>query len=295
MSAVPPRYIIVSPVKDEVRYVERTLQSVTSQTLKPSAWIVVDDGSTDGSPELVRRYAEQHPFIRLVRNNRAGVRQPGAAVIHAFNRGYASIGDEPYDFIVKLDCDLSFAPDYFEMLLGRFSADSRLGIASGVYLELDKAGVWRQVRMPVYHAFGACKVVRRSCFEEIGGFVAAKGWDTVDEIRAMSRGWETTHFADLETQHHKPEGTGIGVLRTSRMHGEIYHATGGDPLFFLLKSVRRLATPPSPLNACALVLGYLSAVVRRKPRLVTASEARCYRALLRQRLLKGDRKRVAVG
>jgi biofilm PGA synthesis N-glycosyltransferase PgaC len=295
MPSIFPRYIVISPVRDEERYIDHTLRSVTSQTVTPAAWIVVDDGSTDASPRIVRCYAKKHSFIRLVLNDRPGARQPGAAVIRAFNRGYESVGTESYDFIVKLDCDLSFAPDYFEKLIKRFSADERLGIASGVYFEMDNSGVWYPVRMPAYHAFGACKVIRRSCFEEIGGFIAAKGWDTVDEIRAMSRGWTTTHFADLETRHHKREGTGIGVLNTSRMHGEIYYATGGDPLFLLFKSLRRLSAPPRPLNALALVSGYVGAMLKGMPKLVTRSEARFYRALLRNRLVRNDNRPVTVG
>jgi biofilm PGA synthesis N-glycosyltransferase PgaC len=264
--------------------VEQTLRSVTEQTVKPVVWVIVDDGSTDATAQIVRRYVTKHPFIRLLVNGRAGARQPGAGVIQAFNHGYASVDNEDYDFVVKLDCDLSFEPDYFETLLAGFESDPQLGIASGVYLERDKAGCWEQVKMPSYHAFGACKMVRLSCFKQIGGFIAAKGWDTVDEIRAMAQGWKTSHFPALEAKHHKREGSGIGVLRTSKMHGEIYYATGGDPLFFMFKGLHRAATPPLLINALALAVGYGTALVTRKPMLVTRAEAQCYRKLLRQRL-----------
>jgi glycosyltransferase involved in cell wall biosynthesis len=285
VSASPLRYVIISPVKDEERYVELTLQSVTSQTVAPVRWVIVDDGSTDRTAEIVQRYASRYPFIQVLEHRKAGARRPGSPVIHAFNHGYASVGDLDYDVIVKLDCDLSFGADYFETLLARFQADNNLGIASGIYLEADDTGAWTAVKMPSYHAFGASKVLRRSCFDEIGGFPAAPGWDTVDEIRAMSRGWKTGHFEDLPVHHHKREGTGIGLMRTSRMHGEIFYTTGGDPLFLLFKVVHRITTPPVVLNALALTAGYVDALVKRKPRLVTGAEARCYRRLLRQRLL----------
>jgi poly-beta-1,6-N-acetyl-D-glucosamine synthase len=284
------RYVIVSPVKDEARYVERTLESVVHQTLKPVTWIIVDDGSHDSTPEIVRTYQRKHPFIRLVRSPTNGPRRPGSGVIHAFNLGYAALDTADYEFIVKLDCDLSFERDYFETLIERFGRDERLGIASGVYSEVDQQGRAVLVKMPSYHAFGACKVVRRACFEDIGGFVAARGWDTVDEIRAMSKGWKTTHFADLETRHHKLEGSGIGTLQTSRMHGEIFYATGGDPLFFVFKALQRLATQPYVMGGAALIAGYLGALLGRKPRLVTKAEARAYRTLLRQRLWSRDRR-----
>src|SRR5688572_8733168 len=103
----PSRYVIVSPVKDEQRYVEMTLRSVTAQTLPPVLWVLVDDGSTDGTVEIIERYADRHPFVKLVRHPRAGVRQPGGAVIRAFNYGCGFLADTRYDFVVKLDCDLS--------------------------------------------------------------------------------------------------------------------------------------------------------------------------------------------
>jgi len=281
-----PRYIVISPVKDEQATIAHTLESMLAQTVKPREWIIVDDGSTDSSREIVGRYAERHSFIRLIPSDRRAPRQPGSAVIRAFNRGLQMVNSPDYEFIVKLDGDLTFPSDYFEQLFEKFATDTHLGIASGIYVERDSRGAWRPVSMPWYHAFGASKVVRRQCFEQIGGFVPSIGWDTVDEIKAMSLGWKTVHFRELEARHHKPEGSGIGVLRTSRMHGEIYYASGGDPWLFILKVIRRLWQRPRPLNALSLLVGYIGAVARGEPRLVSAGEVRLYRGLLRQRLLR---------
>lgn len=278
------KYVIVSPVKDEERFVQFTLQSVTGQTLKPVLWLIVDDGSRDKTPEIVSNYIEFHQFIRLVRNPRAGLRQTGSAVIRAFNFGFESIRDTAYDFIVKLDCDLSFEPDYFEKIFKRFIADPKLGIASGIYLEQDRTGAWKPVTMPAYHAAGACKVIRRECFEDIGRFIVAAGWDTVDEIRAKSCGWKTGHVQDLCMKHHKPEGSGIGFIKTSIMHGEIYYLTGGSRLFFLFKVLHRVSAKPYVLRALALLVGYMRALFRQKVPLVTKKEAQCYQALLNERL-----------
>ena len=280
-----PQYIVISPVKDEEATIEYTLEAMLAQTVKPCEWIVVDDGSTDSSPAIVRRYARQHSFIRLILSDRRAPRQPGSAVIRAFNHGLESVNSPDYEFLVKLDGDLSFPSDYFERVFERFATDEQLGIASGIYLERDSGGTWGPVSMPWYHAFGASKVVRRRCFEQIGGFVPSIGWDTVDEIRAMSLGWKTAHFPELQALHRKREGSGIGVLRTSRMHGEIYYVSGGDPWLFSLKVIRRLRHRPRPLNALALLAGYLGAIVRGEQRLVSTGEMQLYRRLLRQRLL----------
>jgi len=279
-----PRYIIVSPVKDEELYVERTLLSVTSQTLKPAEWIIVDDGSLDRTAEIIRQYQSTHPFIRLTGHPNAGIRQTGSAVMRAFQYGYESIESADYDFLVKLDCDLSFAPLYFEHLLRRFIDDPRLGIASGIYMEKGGNGEWRDVEMPPYHAAGACKVLRRKCFEEIGGFLVTAGWDTVDEIRAVSLGWKTGHFPDLKMNHHKSEGSGIGWIRTGVMHGEIYYRTEGSKFFFVLKVLHRMGKRPYLIGAFALLWGYMKALWNRTPPLVTPAEAECYQTLLSKRL-----------
>ena len=278
------KYVIVSPVKDEERYVELTIKSVSSQTAKPLLWIIVDDGSKDRTLEIVQRYLATNSFIRLERNPQAGERKLAFAEVRAFNWGHGRIGPVDYDFIVKLDCDLSFDADYFEKLLKQFARDDRLGIASGVYLEQDDSGVWHEVLMPAYHAAGASKVIRKACFEQIGGFIPAPGWDTVDEIRAISRGWTTTHFRDLRVKHHKREGSSVGSITTNLMQGEAYYRSGGSKLFFIFKLAHRLTCKPYLLGALAQAWGYLKAMLGRKPLLVSDDEARHYRGLLLGRL-----------
>jgi glycosyltransferase involved in cell wall biosynthesis len=282
----PPRYIVISPVKDEERHVEHTLRSMANQTVKPVKWIIVDDGSSDRTPSLIEQYRTENDFIQVIQNPPGRARQPGGGVVRAFNAGYEAVKSLEYDVIVKLDCDLSFEPDYFEKLLRRFTADPKLGIASGVYLEDLKDRGWTVISMPTYHAAGASKIVRRTCFDEINGFVASRGWDTVDEIRAMARGWKTTHFPDAQMKHWKPEGAGIGRWRTNIMHGEIYYLTGGGFLFFAIKVLHRMRSRPYVLNGLALFWGYLRSALKRKDRLVTPEEAHCYRSLLNQRLFR---------
>ena len=278
------RYVIISPVKDEERYIEATLRSVTGQTLKPVRWIIVDDGSRDGTVDIIHRYMSRFAFIHLVRNSNRERRKTGAPVIRAFNAGLAELGPVGYDFIVKLDCDLAFEPDYFERLLHHFRTHPGLGIASGVYFEKQPNGAWLEIRMPAYHAAGACKVIRRECFEQIEGFIPSAGWDTVDEIRAMSRGWHTRHFRELPMQHLKPEGSGIGQLRTSFMHGEIFYLTGGSKIFLLLKTIRRVFQKPYLINAFSMLRGYLQAMSGRRRLLVNAREAAVYKRILVKRM-----------
>ncbi len=279
-----PSYIVISPVKDEEKHVETTLDSMLSQTVRPVRWIIVDDGSSDNTAEIVEKYCRQHTWISLLRLPRGTTRAPGSPVIRAFNAGFDLAKRDDFEFVVKLDCDLRIPAVYFENLLARFEKDPMLGIASGAYVE-QQNGVRNRVLMPEYHAAGACKVFRVRCFEEIGGFVASRGWDTVDEIRAQTRGWRTRHFADLTFDHLRPEGSSRGNLYTSRMHGEVYYLTGGSLGFFLLKVAHRIiAGQPPVLAGIMLLAGYLKPLFLRRERLVNGEERTFYRRALRQRM-----------
>lgn len=279
-------YVVVSPVKDEERFVRETLEAMVRQTVRPTKWVIVDDGSRDGTSAILEEYREKHDWIVVINSTRAGGRGPGSPVVQAFNHGYEVIRDSDWDLVVKLDCDLRFREDYFEELLKRFREDPTLGIASGVYLE-DHGGGWEVVPMPPYHTMGACKVIRKACFQQIGGFLPARGWDTVDEIRAQMNGWKTVHFPELKMHHLKLEGSGIGFVRTNMMHGEIYYKTGGGALFFLLKFLHRIVCG-KPFFIGALVMGYAygKCHITRQPRIVSKAEGDFYRSLLNGRIFR---------
>lgn len=277
-------YVIVSPVKDEEKYVRRTLDTVVAQTVRPLRWVIVDDGSIDRTPEIVKEYAERHTWITVLRKERDGLRNLGVAEIEAFARGYKLIEGLQFEYIVKLDCDLELPSDYFEVIFSRFKEDQKLGIASGVYLELTE-GQWKPVSMPEYHAAGASKVVKRQCFEEMHGFPLYRGWDTIDEIRARMRGWKTGHFADIAFRHLKVEGSAAGPLATNRMHGQIYYLTGGGMLFLLLKVMHRCWTGrPFVVGGLMMLAGFLGPLMVGSPKGVTAEEAKFYRRMLMGRV-----------
>src|SRR5579872_822526 len=223
------KYIVISPVKDEERYIGTMVRSMLRQTLKPTQWIIVDDGSRDKSLQMITEATVGNKWIRIVRIDREAPRQPGASVIRAFIAGFELVKSTKFDFVVKLDCDLDLPPDYFERLVCKFNEDNVLGIASGQYLE-DHGNKWTPISMPFYHASGASKMIRAQCFADIQGFVPARGWDTLDQIRAQLHGWKTRHFPEIQFRHLKPEGTGIGFIRTNVMHGEIFYLTGGGVL-----------------------------------------------------------------
>jgi poly-beta-1,6-N-acetyl-D-glucosamine synthase len=287
-----PSYVVVTPVRDEASHIAQTINSMLSQTHPPLRWVIVDDGSTDETPQIIAGMIKGHDWI-IVAQTGNEARRLGSAEVIAFDRGLARLpANLAYDFVVKLDGDLRFEPHYFERLISRMASDASWGIASGVYRE-EHGGAWLPVAMPPYHAAGACKVVRRACFEAIGGFVSSKGWDTVDEIRAGRLGWKTGHFEDVLFDHLKPEGKAMGALQTHHFHGAIYYQTGGGLPFLLAKAAHRAATKtPYLLSGVSMLLGYLQPLVARRPRLVNAAEARHYRSMLRQRLANAVTRRL---
>jgi glycosyltransferase involved in cell wall biosynthesis len=285
----PPCYLIITPVKDEERYIGQTIKSVLGQTLKPYRWVIVDDDSTDRTVELIKPFCERYPWIQLIQTRRGPERRTGFKEASAFNFGYEAVKDLDFEYVVKLDGDILFGKDYFEKLLEHFEKDDTLGIASGIYFEKDKKG-WKAIPMPEYHAAGASKVVRRRCFELIGGFLTTPGWDSVDQIRAHSLGWKTCHFKEIHFFHLRNEGSDMGYLKTNMMHGEIYYLTGGSKWFFLFKVIHRiLLGRPIGLGGIMMLIGFLTPMIQRKKLLVSPEEAKLYRQRLDQRILRAFR------
>jgi poly-beta-1,6-N-acetyl-D-glucosamine synthase len=281
------QYVIITPVKDEEKYIERTLTSVMSQTIPPLRWVIVDDGSSDRTVEIIKKITRDVEWINLVENVPRTTRNTGVAEVVAFNSSLEMVWSLDFEFVVKLDGDVLLCNDYFEKILEKFDKDECLGIASGAYLE-DHGKGWRPVKLPLYHAAGASKIIRKKCFKSIGGFCESIGWDTVDEIKAQYLGWRTRHFPEIKFFHLKNEGSGMGNIKTSVMHGEIFYLTGGRLLFFILKFVKRAVFGrPLLISGIMMLHGYLKSMLTRKNLLVSKEEAEKYNQLLAGRFYQG--------
>lgn len=277
------RYVVISPARDEQDFLEITAASVIAQTILPLRWIIVDDGSKDRTPEILKSYSQRYDWIRIVTLPRREDRNPGPAGVYAFNAGLSELKDVEFEFIVKLDADLRLPEDYFENLLNEFQQDAKLGIASGIYLE-DDGKRWMPIHMPWYHSAGASKCMRKECYSDFGGYSPTFGWDTIDEIRAQMKGWKTRHIPELTFWHLRHEGSSIGRLNTFRKNGETYYLVGGSFFFLLFKCLRQLTLRPYLIASLSTLLGFLRHWLVRTPRLVTDAEAKHYRQMLNARL-----------
>lgn len=275
------RYAIITPVRDEERYIEATVESVCRQTTRPAQWVIVDDGSADRTGDILDRYAAQYPWIQVVHRTNRGFRKSGGGVIEAFYGGYNVLECKDWEFIVKLDGDLSFAPDYFEKCFEYFRRDLQLGIGGGE-IHHDVAGQLKLEANPRFHVRGATKIYRRACWEAIGGLWPAPGWDTIDEVKANMLGWKTYAFPDLPLIHHRFTGSEEGLLRDRVKHGVACYISGYHPLYVAASCLSRVAQKPYVIGSLGILYGFLKAHVTRTARL----EDRSYIAYIRGQQLR---------
>lgn len=250
------KYIIISPVRNEEKFIERTIHSVISQTVQPITWVIVNDGSRDKTEDIVRTYLSEYTWIKLTNLPDRGCRKGGSGVIEAFYVGYNIIKNLNYDFIVKLDGDLSFERDYFEKLFEKFYSNSKLGIAGGYVYDFVKNNLRPHV-FPAHHVRGCVKTYRKECFEEIGGLLSTLGWDGIDEMKAQMRGWKTRSFRELRVIHYRPMGSVGGILR-GRLRGAISACKMGyHPLFMIGRCLRRMIIDkPYIIGGLVMILGF---------------------------------------
>lgn len=263
------RYVLVTAARNEEKYIEQTLQSVAAQTVKPLKWVIMSDGSTDRTDEIVCAYARENPFLHLSRITDDHSRN-FAAQVTAINAGCEMLQGLTYDFFGNLDADVRFGPRYFETLLQRFADDDQLGCAGGFIYE-EQRGEFRSRpannQSSVAHAV---QMFRRACFEEVGPYMALRygGPDWVAEIRARQKGWKVESFPDLPVEHLRPTAGAEGVFRGRVRQGRMDYSVGSLLLFELLKCARRMNESPRVVGSVLRLYGYLSSYLRSDPRLL---------------------------
>jgi glycosyltransferase involved in cell wall biosynthesis len=273
----------------------QTIESVLAQSLPPAEWIIVDDGSTDATAEILSAYAAQHAWIRVVTRPDRGKRSVGPGVVDAFYSGYAAITLGDYDFLCKLDLDLRLPPRYFEILVKRMQANPLVATCSGkAYVE--EHGRLVNERHGDDTSLGMTKFYRRACFEEIGGFVRQVMWDGIDCHQCRMRGWIACSWDEPELRfiHLRPMGSSQQSIYAGRMrHGYGQYFMGTGFLFMAASALSRVNQKPYVLGSLAMLWGWLKSAARREPRFDDPGFRRFLRRYQRRALWVGKRRAIA--
>jgi poly-beta-1,6-N-acetyl-D-glucosamine synthase len=253
------KFIIVTPARNEARYLGKTIQSLVSQSILPCEWVIVDDGSVDETYRIAQDAARSHPWIKVVRKENRGYRDMGRGLVESIHYGLGNISKNDFQFIFNIDADVIIGQTYFEAILNKFQENLKLGIGVGeVYDQIDNKLVKKRA-LP-FGFNGAIKCWRRKCFEEIGGIPKGIGWDGLDCFAAMMLGWQTTTFPDEELRvfHLRPEGSSIkSQYHRWATHGKILHFAGAHPVWLLASAMYHMLDRPYVLSGFCMIIGYL--------------------------------------
>jgi GT2 family glycosyltransferase len=263
------QYAALTSAYNEEDFIGRTIESVLLQTIRPARWVIVSDGSTDHTDEIVQRYCARHSFMRYLRvedNQTRGVIRK----VNALNRAYREVQNLDCEFIANLDADVSFDSRYFETLLQRFDVDSSLGISGGLIYE-ERGGEFKgRFSNSLRSVAHAAQLVRRECYEAVGGYAPLKygGEEWYAEVSARMHGWSVRAFSDLKVLHHRRTGAADQVLRHRFRQGKMDSSVGSHPGFELLKCARRIPEWPVAIGAIARLSGFCWSYVTDEPKLV---------------------------
>jgi biofilm PGA synthesis N-glycosyltransferase PgaC len=278
------KYVLITPARNEEKYIEGTIQSVIHQTVLPEAWIIVSDGSTDGTDDIVRKYLGQYPWIQLVRMPERRDRH-FAAKVGCFNAGYEKLGGVSFDVIGNLDADISFESDYIEFLLRKFAENPKLGVAGTPFVEGSESYDFRYANQD--HVSGACQMFRQECFKAIGGYIPIRGGgiDWIAVTSARMKGWSTRTFTEKFCQHHRPMGTATTNRWTATFRlGKQDYYLGGHPLWQLFRAGFQIRKKPYVFGGFLLLAGYSYSALTRVNRPIPPELVKFHRSEQLQRL-----------
>jgi len=286
------RFCVIAPCRDEEAHLEVSLSTLLGQSERPTRLIVVDDGSTDRTPEILERMLRGVPYATVVQSRKGGRRVLGGGVVQAFDVGLTEVDLDEFDYVCKIDLDLRLPPDYFSRVIDLLARDPHLGTVSGKPYFFDARGERHWEVCGDENSVGMTKIYRVAAFRDIGGLVPEVMWDAIDCHEMRRRGWRaaSVHGEGLEFEHMRPMGSSDRSILTGRArHGRGQYFMGTTPEFLLASAVRRLLEPPAVSGSVAMVLGYLRAAFARIPRYGDVGFRRDLRRYQREALVRGKR------
>lgn len=286
-------YVIITPAYNEAEYIERTIRGVLAQSVLPCKWIIVDDGSTDNTAEIIKHCVKSCDFLEYCLRTREVGQSYYGSNVYAIHKGYQIVKDFNYKFLAILDADMELCDNYYKEIFNRFFMNPEMGIATGTYFE-EVNGCLAEAKIDRRSTPKALQVFRRECFEQIGGYIPFKfgGEDSCAEIMARMHGWQTWSFPEIKAYHQKPVGTGDGrsILSGRLRQGMTDYSLGTHPLFMFLKCFRRcMVEKPFLFSALARLGGYILGYITREPRQIPEQAKRYVRKEQMKRL------RVSLG
>jgi poly-beta-1,6-N-acetyl-D-glucosamine synthase len=288
------RYVLISPCRNEEDYMRQTLDTVIAQSIRPTKWVIVDDGSTDATPQILAEYSRKHDWIAIVTRTDRGHRAVGPGVIDAFYAGYETIDPDNYNYLCKLDLDLRLPQRYFEILMEKMEEKPRIATCSGkAYIEKDGQLLFE--RHGDETSLGMTKFYRISCFKAIGGFVREVMWDGIDCHRCRMMGWFACSWDEPELRfiHLRPEGSSQQSVYTGRIrHGYGQYFMGTSLLFMIASAIFRLNEKPYVLGSLAMLWGWIRSALQGKKRYNDLEFRRFLRAYQLRALLVGKNKAI---
>jgi poly-beta-1,6-N-acetyl-D-glucosamine synthase len=264
------KLLIITPAKNEAEYIGTTIASMLAQTIHPSEWIIVDDGSTDATAEIAVTAARQHEWIRVLKRKSTEGRRVGTATVEALAEALAYTRVPDYDYLCIIDADLKFSPGYLAEILGEFANNPRLGIAAGQIFDVAPNGQLLRMRAAAEMTAGALKCWRRKCFTDIGGLVNNPGWDGIDSYAAMMHGWETRTFdrEPAKVIHLRRMGSSDRSIFHGRLRrGRSSYFMGSHPLWMVASAAYHVSDRPYCLASIFTLAGYFQAMLSRYPQL----------------------------
>jgi glycosyltransferase involved in cell wall biosynthesis len=287
-------YVLISPCRNEADFMRQTLDSVVAQSIRPTKWVIVDDGSTDDTPRILAEYAARHDWIQIVTRVDRGHRAVGPGVIDAFYAGYNQIDIDQFEYLCKLDLDLRLPPRYFEILMARMQGNARIATCSGkAYIESN--GALHNENHGDETSIGASKFYRVSAFKELGGFVREVMWDGIDCHRCRMKGWIACSWdeAELRFIHLRPMGSSQQSIYVGRMrHGFGQYFMGTGFIFMLASAVYRVFEKPVLLGSLAMLWGWLRSALRGLDRYDDPEFRRFLRRYQMRALLVGKKRAI---
>ena len=290
----PPRFLVVTPCRDEEDHLEAMISTMVAQTVRPTVWMIVDDGSSDRTPEILAEASSRHDFIRVHRREDRGRRKVGPGVIEAFYAGVEAAGGlDSFEYVCKLDADLELPPRYFELVIEEMRREPLLGNYSGkVQIRLPD-GTLIDERTGDENANGQAKFYRVACFKEIGGFVREVGWDGIDGHMCRLHGWmaRSEDRPELRMVHRRLMGSSeVGIWTGRKRWGWGKYFMGSSPVYVLAVSVYRMFERPFVIGGLGILYGYVKSWVMRKPRIEDKAFIRHLRRYEMESLLHGKRR-----